>query len=139
MRLPVQGPASQSEREPRTGIPVLFTLKFEEMKFYEIIRLESSGPDTNDFTAVKNLVKRGWLRKALEYLSEWDYGSENIAAAVALGKMRDTVTDPIGSHNSESVLYKQNGLYLCQSACPSGHYNAYYLVGGISEQALSEL
>lgn len=109
------------------------------MKFYEIVRLESSGPDTDDFTAVKNLVKRGWLRKALEYLSGWDYGSENIAAAVALGEMRDTVTDPMGAHNSESVLYEQNGRYLCQSACPSGLYDAYYLVGGISEQALSEL
>lgn len=109
------------------------------MKYYEIVRLEGEGCDTSDFDVVKKMVNRGWLRKALEFLKDWDYGTESLAAAISLGKLRDTVVDPLGNKGSEHILYERNGLHLCEAACPSGLYNAYYLVGECPENVLAEL
>lgn len=103
------------------------------MKYYEIVRLANQWPET-DYEEVENMIRRGWLKKALEYMSNWDYGGENIGAALALGQMRDTILDD--KSTGDKIIYEKDGYYLCEAHCPSGLYDAYYLVRGIENSEL---
>lgn len=106
------------------------------MLYYEIVRLDTNNPgDRESFETVKKLVKRGWTRKAIEFLSEWDYGGENIDTARALHQMRDTVLD----EPSDNVVNYDGHYHLCTACDPSGLYEAYYLVAEISALALATM
>lgn len=94
--------------------------------FYEIVRIENSGPDRETFETVMKLVRRGWFRKALQYLSNWDYGEENYRTARYLGHVWNTPTD--SAEGTDKVLYEHDGYNICYSD-PSinGGYEALYL------------
>lgn len=104
------------------------------MKYYEIVRLANQWPDMGEYEEVKKLLNRGWNRKALDYLSNWDYGEENIGTAIALGEMRDTILDPLS--RGDRIVYEKDGYHVCESHCPSGLYDAIYLVRGVDESDL---
>lgn len=103
------------------------------MLYYEIIRLDTNQPsDRETFEQVKKWVKRGWTKKALDYLTEWDYGAENINAARANSNLRDTILDD--REHGDRIIKEQDGYFLCEASCPSGLYEAYYLVKEISDE-----
>lgn len=105
------------------------------MLYYEIVRLDDQNSVNADlFDTVRKMVQRGWLKKAMDFLSQWDYGDENLAAAHALGEIRDTITDPLALR-FDSNLRQEGNYALCESHCSSG-YNAYYLVCGVSSATL---
>lgn len=96
-------------------------------RFYEIIRLDNQGFDQDCFEEVRRLVKRGWLRKAVEYLAQWDNGGENIDTAEYLERVWDSPSDP--REKSDSVIYEMNGYHLCHSdPSRNGGYEAFYLM-----------
>ncbi len=104
------------------------------MLYYEIVRVDTNQPeDSETFQTVDKLVRRGWTRKAVDTLAEYDYGDENLSAARALHALRDTPTD----EQSDTVIREEDGYTLCASHCPSGLYDAYYLVRGVSALALA--
>ncbi len=105
------------------------------MLYYEIIRLDTNQPsDRETFEQVKKWVKRGWTKKALEHLAEWDYGHENIDTARANGTIRNTILDD--REHGDRIIKEQDGYFLCEASCPSGLYEAYYLVRGILAEGL---
>lgn len=105
------------------------------MKYYEIVRIADCWPEMDEYEKVHKLITRGWLRKALLYLCEWDYGGENLDAARVHGALRDSPLDP-GSIK-DKVLYRKDDYLLCEANCPSGLYQAYYLVKGVDEKELA--
>ena len=105
------------------------------MRFYEVVRIANAWPETQNFDSLKKLIDRGWFRKAVAFLSDWDYGGENIDAARANGTVRDIITDP--AEPSDKVIFQDDHYWLCQSYCPSGLYEAFYLVAAVSEDDLS--
>lgn len=108
------------------------------MLYYEIVRLDDQNSvDADLFDTVRKMVRRGWLKKAMDFLSQWDYGNENLAAAHALGEIRDTITDPL--ERSDRILRQDGDYALCESSCPSGLYNAFYLVCGVSAPILASI
>lgn len=108
------------------------------MLYYEIVRLDTNEPgDREDFETVRKMVRRGWTRKAIEFLSNWDYGGENLDSARALGEMRDTILDNRSSY--DRIVATDGDYALCESHCPTGLYEAYYLVHGVSALALASL
>ena len=106
------------------------------MLFYEIIRIDNQ-PAYEEFETIKKMVRRGWTRKAIDFLSDWDYGNENIDTAMALGTMRDTILD--NKSTCDHIIATKGNYTLCASQCPSGLYEAYYLVSSISEEKLAKL
>ncbi len=95
-------------------------------KFYEIVRLEEQGPDNDLFTKVKKLIDRGWVRKALEFLLNWDYGEENIGTAEYLGRIWNGPTDD--RETSDRVIRRDGDTYLCECVgWKNGGYSAFYL------------
>ena len=101
--------------------------------FYEIIRLTSDSPDREDFDAVMKLIRRGWFRKALDYLSQWDYGGENYDTARVYGRLYDTPTDP--QEPSDRVLYERDGYNICYcDPSRNGGYEAVYLTAPVPEE-----
>lgn len=104
------------------------------MLYYEIIRFTDSWPEMEEYETVDKLVKRNWKKKAVDHMSQWDYGGENIDSARSIGSLRQSITDP--QSPSDKILYEKDGRYLCCSHCPSGLYDAYYLVGEVSEADL---
>ena len=108
------------------------------MLYYEIVRLDTNEPGNHeDFETVRKMVRRGWTRKAIEFLSNWDYGGENLDRARALGEMRDTILD--NQSTNDRIVATDGDYALCESHCPSDLYEAYYLVRGISALALASL
>ncbi len=106
-------------------------------KFYEIVRLEEEGPDREDYAHVHRLVNRGWVKKAIEYLSQWDYGSENVGTALYLQRVWDTPTD--SRERTDYVVRSLKGYHLCAAnACRNGGYAAYYLTREIPESEIPE-
>lgn len=106
------------------------------MLYYEIVRLDTNQPSNRElFDRVDKMVKRGWTGKALEFLAEWDYGGENIDAARANRAFREDILDSPGQ--GDSILKKDGPYTLCKAHCPSGLYDAYYLVRQISALALA--
>ena len=97
------------------------------MRYFEIVRLENQGFDQEDFQTVKKLVDRGWVNKAHEFLQQWNYGGENIAAAMANGTVRDTVLDEDADTVVKSFPFSDGTYYLCKAK--DRVYEAYYLVG----------
>lgn len=104
-------------------------------KFYEIIRLDNQGFDQEDFETVRKMVKRGWVRKALEYLKQWDNGGENIDTAEYLERVWSTPTDE--REKRDSVLRSEGGYNLCASdPAYNGGYEAYYLTAEYVPESL---
>lgn len=104
------------------------------MKYYEIVRFANQWPDMGEYEDVDKMIRRGWFRKAISYMAEWDFGGENIDTAVSQGTLRDTVLDL--QSRGDRVVYEMNGYALCESHCPSGLYDAYYLVASVDEKDL---
>ena len=104
-------------------------------KYYEIVRFANQWPEMEEYETIEKLIRRGWYRKAIEYMSQWDYGDENISAAIARGETRDSVLD----ETKDSVLYERDGYSICSAHCPSGLYDAYYLVAAIPEEILETI
>ena len=104
------------------------------MKYYEIVRLANTWPDMGEYEDVMKLLKRGWYRKALDYLIEWDFGEETLGRAIAFNEVRDSVLDEAKNDN---VTYERDGYYICESHCPSGLYDAVYLVKDVTEKELA--
>ena len=101
-------------------------------KYYEIVRFANTWPDMGEYEDVDRMVKRGWLKKAIRYMSEWDFGQENIDAAICYGHVRDTAVDKASI--GDKVICEDKGRYLCEAHCKSGLYDAYYLVGELPEK-----
>ena len=95
-------------------------------KYYEIVRLANTWLEIEEFDKVKEMVARKCYQKAIRFMSEWDYGAENINAARVNEGLRDTILDPVS--NCDSILCTKGGYSLCHSACKSGLYEAFYLV-----------
>ena len=108
------------------------------MLYYEIVRIDTNHPeDKETFEQIDKMVRRGWTKKAMEYLAEWDYGEDNLDAARANKEIRKSVLDD-RSHGDRII--RADGSYaLCCARCPSGLYDAYYLVCGISALAMASL
>ncbi len=108
------------------------------MLYYEIVRLDNKEPGSReDFHTVQKLVRRRWTYKAIEYLSKWDHGRKSFDKARALGKIRDTIRD---YRSTNDRILTTDGCYtLCESHCPTGLYEAYYLVCGVSALELVSL
>ena len=108
------------------------------MLYYEIVRLDNNEPGSReDFKTVQKLVRRRWTYKAIEFLSKWDHGRKSFDRARALGKLRDTILD---YRSTNDRIVATDGCYtLCESHCPNGHCEAYYLVYGVSALALVSL
>lgn len=107
--------------------------------YYEIIRLSDQDPDTECFEAADRLADRGHFRKALKYLSEWDYGGENIDTARVYKTFRCSILDPMSP--SDTILHEDRNedhpVTLCESH--SMLYNAYYTVGRVPADLVAEL
>lgn len=107
--------------------------------YYEIIRLSDQDTDPESFEAADRLADRGHFRKALKYLSQWDYGGENIDTARTYKTFRCSILDPISP--SDTILHKDrnkdNPVTLCESH--SMLYNAYYTVGQVPAELVAEL
>ena len=105
------------------------------MKYYEIVRIANEGPDQETFQDIHKQARRGWYRKVVEYLSNWDYGDENLSAAISLNELRDNVLDSTG----DSVLYEKGDYTLCKANDITGIYEAYYLVKAVNESEIENL
>lgn len=107
--------------------------------YYEIIRLSDQDTDQECFEAADRLADRGHFRKTLKYLSQWDYGGENIDTARVYKTFRCSILDPMSP--SDTILHedrnKDHPVTLCESH--SMLYNAYYLVGHVPEEEVREL
>lgn len=103
-------------------------IKASNIMFYEIVRHDNQGVDQECFREVKRLVGRGWFRKAIEYLLQWDNGSENFATAKYWNRVWDTPTDSLERSDRE-IYTSSDGFYHLCMADPSinGGYEAYYL------------
>lgn len=102
------------------------------MRYYEIIRLDNQGFDQECFDTVKKMVDRGWNRKAVGYLQQWDYDGENVASAEYAGRIWDKPSDT--AEKTDKVVYEMDGYFLC-AAQPhlNGGYEAYYLTTKLPE------
>ena len=97
--------------------------------YYEIVRLENQGPDREEFETVSKMIDRGWVNKAHNYLQQWNYGGENVSAAISLGTMRSTVTDFHSDRVVKTVSFSDGSrCHLCATGGLDG-YEAVYLVG----------
>lgn len=95
-------------------------------KYYEIVRFANTWPEMDEYEKVDRLVSRGWLKKAIRYMAEWDYGGETLDAARVHGYIRDTALDRTST--GDRILCETDGYTLCYAHCKSGLYDAYYLV-----------
>lgn len=95
-------------------------------KFYVIIRIDSNGFDAEIFEQLKKWHRRRWYRKMLAFLQNWDYGDENVGAAIVNGDVWDTPTDPV---ENDEILLDADGQHLCHAYSEDGLYEAFYLVG----------
>lgn len=102
--------------------------------YYEVVRLSDQDTDRESFTAVKTLIDRdGDYQEAVRYLSDWDFGAENLGAATVDDEgLRACVTDP--RSNMDKVIDRRDGYYLCH--CATGYYEAYYLVSEVPRKDL---
>ncbi len=107
--------------------------------YYEIIRLSDQDTDLECFEAAYRLADRGHFRKALKYLSQWDYGGENIDTARVYKKFRCSILDPMSP--SDTILHEDRNedhpVTLCESH--SMLYSAYYTVGKVPAELIAEL
>lgn len=110
------------------------------MRYYEIIRVSNQDFERSAFETVKRFVRRGWIRKAMEYLQEWDYGGENLDTARCYGRIWDAPTDPDAPR--DTVIRTETARccsgdatqYLVESSSGDGLYLAYYLTGTVTDE-----
>jgi len=100
--------------------------------YYTVVRLENQGIDQEDYKAVKALIDRdGNYEQAIHYMSNWDYGGENLdVAECAYEGFRATPTDP--RERGDKKLHEADGYILCRSE--SSVYDAFYLVREVPRQ-----
>lgn len=94
-------------------------------RWYEIVRIENQGGDTEEFEKLSAWHRRGWNRKILRHLTDWDYGPENYGAAKTYGNVWDTPTDP---KEKDSLLTAEKDYALSHAESAGGIYEAFYLV-----------
>lgn len=96
-------------------------------KYYIIVRIDNNGFNQEDFLLLKKWYNRGWYRKMLQYLQNWDYGEENIGTAMYNDDIWDTPCDPQAP--SDKIIYQNlcGDQFLCHSE--DLVYEAFYLVG----------
>ena len=113
------------------------------MRYYEIIRFSNQDTDKEAFEHVRNLVRRGWTRKAMSFLQEYDYGEENMDVARVYGNIWDSPTDP--GEKRDTVIRQETvhccsgsaTQYLVESSSSQGLYLAYYLTGTLEDRELN--
>lgn len=105
-------------------------------KYIEIARFSNNWPDMGEYEDIDRMVGRGQLRKAVRYMTEWDFGVESVDAARSRGTVRDTPLDKASIN--DKVLYTQDKYTLCAAHCKSGLYDAYYLVREVTPEELGE-
>ena len=101
-------------------------------RYYEIVRFTDTWPDQENYYEIEKLVRRGWFRKALEYINDWNLREDSISAARMAGRIWETPTDP-GSP-TDSIIYQSGDLTLCHRSDKIGLYQSYYLVGVLTEE-----
>jgi len=107
------------------GSPITEGYTIRRKRWYEIVRIDNQGGDTEDFEKLSTWHRRGWNRKILRHLTDWDYGPENYGAAKTYGNIWDTPTDP---RENDRVLAAEKKYVLCHANSGQGVYEAFYLV-----------
>lgn len=134
-------PLGNARKKSREAVVMTSSLSFsnnlksyKNMRYYQIVRLANESPDQEEFNRVHKLVRRGWLRKAVEYLQQWNYGGENIGTALCMGDVYNTPTDD--RERTDRVIYRdRDGSCLCYcNPCRNGGYEAYYLTAALVEE-----
>lgn len=106
------------------GSPITEGYTIRRKRWYEIVRIDNQGGDPEEFEKLSAWHRRGWNRKILRHLTDWDYGPENYGAAKTYGNVWDTPTDP---KEKDSLLAAEKDYALCH-AKSAGVYEAFYLV-----------
>ena len=110
------------------------------MRYYEIIRVSNQDIDKSTFENVSRLIRRGWIRKAMKCLQEYDYGGENLDVARCYGRIWESPTDPETPHDTilrtETVsgCHCDSTQFLIKSSSSDGLYLAYYLTATLSQE-----
>lgn len=92
-------------------------------QYYEIVRFSSQDSEQEGFDTVRDLVEHGQYRNAIDFMSLWDYGGENLDAARCFGKLWPTPKDPV--EQSDRELLSEGDYHLC--IADSHAYKAFYL------------
>ena len=106
------------------GSPITEGYTIRRKRWYEIVRINNQGGDHEEFEKLSAWHRRGWNRKILRHLTDWDYGPENYGAAKTYGNIWDTPTDP---KEKDSLLAAEKDYVLCHAES-AGVYEAFYLV-----------
>lgn len=107
------------------GSPITEGYTIRHKRWYEIVRFDNQGYDTDEFEKISAWHRRGWNRKILRHLTDWDYGPENYGTAKTYGNIWDTPTDP---KEKDSLLAAEKDYALCHAESAGGVYEAFYLV-----------
>lgn len=94
--------------------------------YYEVVRVSNQDIDQEAYEAMKTIVDRdGNYEEAVRYLSNLDYGAENLSVALSDNEgMRATATDP--KSLADKVIDTRDSYFLCRSK--GTLYDAFYLV-----------
>lgn len=106
------------------GSPITEGYTIRRKRWYEIVRIDNQGGDPEEFEKLSAWHRRGWNRKILRHLTDWDYGPENYGAAKTYGNIWDTPTDP---KQNDSLLTAEKDYALCHAES-ADVYEAFYLV-----------
>lgn len=98
------------------------------MRFYDIVRLDNSGPEQDCFEQARKLLDRGWVNKLHDYLQDWNYGGENKDVARVYGTVRETVLDFPTDRIVKTFSCCGETFYVCTTDGRDS-YEAVYLVG----------
>lgn len=112
------------------GNPAFLPYKAKIATYYEVVRFDNQGNDSEEFEKVKKWYERGWKKKIIAYMSEWDYGGETIDAARYNENIYLTPTDY--REKDTLVQTNRNGYNLCHAE--SGIYEAFYITKEITEE-----
>lgn len=107
------------------GSPITEGYIIRRKRWYQIVRIDNQGGDSEQFEKVSAWHRRGWNRKILRHLTDWDYGPETYGAAKTYGNIWDTPTDP---KENDSLLAAEKDYALCHAESAGGVYEAFYLV-----------
>ena len=92
-------------------------------QYYEIVRFSTQDTEKEEYETVRKWVDHGMYLNSIDYMSQWDYGGENIDTARCFGKIWPTPQDP--REHSDKVLIEEGNYHLCLA--DSTNYKAIYL------------
>ena len=107
------------------GSPVTDRYSIRRKQWYEVVRIANDGNDHEEFDKISKWNSRGWNKKILRHLTQWDNGAENYGTAKHFDKVWDTPTDP---RENDRVLTAEKNYVLCHAYSGFGIYEAFYLV-----------